>query len=271
MKNSEIDHGKEFDFGKTSKDYARYRDIYPPEFYEKLLDYNIGTKGQRILDLGTGTGVLPRNLYAFEAHWTASDISKNQIEEARKLSEGKEIDYLVSSTEDLSFMSNSFDVITACQCYWYFDHKRVAQNLYSILKEKGRLYFIYVAWLPYEDEIAKASEDLVLKYNPNWTGNGETMRPISIPEIYSNYFKVTKTEEFKIPIHFTRESWNGRMKSCRGIGASLSQEEIKNWEREHKELLERTTPEEFDILHYVAIAELTARNSEDLKSELMSV
>ncbi len=25
-----IDNGKHFDFGKTSMDYAKYRDIYPP-------------------------------------------------------------------------------------------------------------------------------------------------------------------------------------------------------------------------------------------------
>lgn len=33
-----IDAGKAFDWGKTSKEYARYRDIYPKEFYEKIAD-----------------------------------------------------------------------------------------------------------------------------------------------------------------------------------------------------------------------------------------
>lgn len=27
----DIDQGKDFDWGKTSKDYAKYRDIYPQE------------------------------------------------------------------------------------------------------------------------------------------------------------------------------------------------------------------------------------------------
>ena len=34
--NENIDHGKPFDFGKASHTYAQYRDIYPPEFYEKI-------------------------------------------------------------------------------------------------------------------------------------------------------------------------------------------------------------------------------------------
>ncbi|HBH94700.1 MAG TPA: class I SAM-dependent methyltransferase, partial [Ruminococcaceae bacterium] len=55
---------------------------------------------------------------------------------------------------------------------------------------------------------------------------------------------------------FTRESWNGRMKACRGVGASMSKDEISAWEQEHIKLLEKNTPDEFDILHYGAIAEL---------------
>ena len=46
------------------------------------------------------------------------------------------------------------------------------------------------------------------------------------------------------------------MKACRGVGASLNGTELESWEREHKALLERTAPEEFDILHYAAIAVL---------------
>ena len=70
MQNQNIDHGNKFDWGKTSADYARFRDIYPPQFYEMILNRNCGAAGQRVLDVGTGTGILPRNLYAAGAHWT---------------------------------------------------------------------------------------------------------------------------------------------------------------------------------------------------------
>lgn len=51
IKINSIDGGKGFDWGNTSKDYAKYRDIYPPEFYEKLYESGIGLEGQRVLDL----------------------------------------------------------------------------------------------------------------------------------------------------------------------------------------------------------------------------
>lgn len=46
------------------------------------------------------------------------------------------------------------------------------------------------------------------------------------------------------------------MKACRGVGASLTEDEIVRWEQEHRALLEKIAPEEFDIMHYAAIAEL---------------
>ena len=62
IKDNTIDGGKGFDWGKVSLEYAKYRDIYPQEFYQKILRLGLCRDGQKILDLGTGSGVLPRNL-----------------------------------------------------------------------------------------------------------------------------------------------------------------------------------------------------------------
>ena len=78
-----IDAGKAFDWGRTSKEYAKYRDIYPEEFYKKIVERGLCVKGQKVLDLGTGTGVLPRNMYKYGAEWVGTDISPEQIEQAK--------------------------------------------------------------------------------------------------------------------------------------------------------------------------------------------
>ena len=54
QKLSNIDGGKPFDWGKTSQDYAKYRDIYPEIFYQKIADRGLCVKGQKVLDIGTG-------------------------------------------------------------------------------------------------------------------------------------------------------------------------------------------------------------------------
>ena len=251
-----IDGGKAFDWGKTSTDYAKYRDIYPQGFYDKIVQRKLCVKGQKVLDVGTGTGVLPRNMYRYGAEWTGVDISEEQIEQAKILSQGMDIDYYARPAEDIDFPDQSFDVITACQCFWYFDHEKTMPEFFRMLRPGGRILVLYMAWLPFEDEIAGASEKLALKYSPKWSGAGERIRPIPIPDRYHEKFEAVYHEEYPLKVRFTRESWHGRMKTCRGIGASLTKEELSAWEQEHIRLLSEIAPAEFDVLHYGAMAEL---------------
>ena len=253
-----IDAGKAFDWGRTSEEYAKYRDIYPKEFYQKIIDRELCIKGQKVLDLGTGTGVLPRNMYQYGANWTGTDISPEQIEQAKRLSEeaGMKIDFQAVPTEEIDFPEESFDVITACQCFWYFDHERVMPKLAELLKPNGKLLILYMAWLPFDDAIAGKSEELVLKYSPNWSGAGETRHPIWIPDVAYDYFEMEEHEEYDLMVPFTKKSWHGRMKACRGVGASLSGEELAKWDEEHRKLLDEIAPEQFDVSHYAALAVL---------------
>ena len=117
MRIAQIDGGKAFDWGKTSEDYAKFRDVYPEEFYQKIVQRGLCIHGQSVLDVGTGTGVRPRNLYRYGAKWVGTDISENQIFQAKRLSEGMDIEYHALSAENLEFPDHSFDVITACQCF----------------------------------------------------------------------------------------------------------------------------------------------------------
>ena len=261
MKLDSIDKGNAFDWGKTSEDYAKYRDIYPPEFYAKVLERGLCRDGQRILDIGTGTGVLPRNFYRYGGAWTGTDISENQIEQAKKLAAAEQMDirFYTCPAEQIAEPDGTFDVITACQCIWYPDHTLLAPNCARMLKKGGKMLILYMAWLPFEDEIAGKSEDIIRKYNPDWSGGGETRKPMWVPDEYGAYFDVTHREEFDLMVPFTRESWHGRMRACRGVGASMSEGTLRLWEKDHWQMLEETAPAQFHILHYAAMAELTVR------------
>jgi SAM-dependent methyltransferase len=254
-----IDNGSAFDWGKASADYALYRDIYPKEFYRKILELGLCTSGQRVLDLGTGTGILPRNLHAHGARFTGADISENQIAQAKALTAKAgitDIEYIVAAAEEVDFPDNTFDVVTACQCSGYFNANVLLPRLHRMLKGSGRLCILSLVWLPKESAIASASEALVLRYNPAWTGAGFTRPaydaagfPAGIRLGTTGCFQLDTAFNFDVDIHFTRESWHGRMKACRGIGASsLPEAEIAAFDAEHIRFLE-TQPEEFAIIH----------------------
>ncbi len=259
--NAAVDHGNPFDWGRTSEEYAKYRDIYPKAFYEKLSELSLGVKGQKALDIGTGTGVIPRNMYGYGADWTGVDLSENQIAYANKLSReaGLDISYQAVAAEDMDFPEECFDVVTACQCFGYFDQDIILPKIHRMLKEGGHFAVLFMAWLPDESEIARTSEELVLKYNPSWTGAHMTRYSLDVPPWCGDLFEPVHMLTFDQPVAFTRESWHGRIKVCRGIGASsLSREEIAAWEKEHVAYLQ-TVPESFDIIHFVSILDVKKR------------
>ena len=222
--------------------------------------------GGKAFDRGRACSISARARAFCRATCTASAqngrgrISPEQIEQAKKLSQGRGIGYYAMPAEKIDFPDASFDAATACRCFWYFDHEKLIPQLCRMLKSNGRLLVLCMEWLPFEDKIAGMSEDLVLRYSSDWSGAGETMHPIEIPACYKEKFELVHHEEWKLKAHFTRESWNGRMKACRGIGASLTPEEIENWEREHLRMLRENAPEEFDVLHFAAMAELRKKD-----------
>ena len=97
---------------------------------------------------------------------------------------------------------------------------------------------------------------LVLKYSPGWSGAGETRHPIWIPNVTYEYFEMEDHDEYDMMVPFTKESWHGRMKACRGVGASLAEEELEKWDEEHRALLDKIAPEEFEVLYYAALTVL---------------
>ncbi len=264
MQNPDIDAGRTFDWGMTSDDYAKYRDIYPSIVYDRLISLGIGVRGQRVLDLGTGTGVLPRNMYNYGAHFTGIDISDAQIRTARRLATegGMDIDFKVVPVEQMHFPSDTFDAATACQCFIYFDKPRLFPVLSAVMKEGALLAIVSMNWLPGESAIAAESERIILRHNPEWTGGGMIRFPAVEPEwAKSANFIFTHGEAFDVELDFTRESWHGRMRACRGVGASLSGDKLKAFEDEHWAMLQNRAPERFTISHYPTILLMQNRKS----------
>lgn len=245
IRKTTIDGGKGFDFGKTAEVYAKYRDIYPSCLFEKLAEMDIGTRGQRILDLGTGTGVLPRGMYPYGGLWTATDISEKQIEQAKRLSAGLNIRYLVRATEELDFPEASFDVITAAQCFWYFDPGTVVPKIRRFLRPGGRFLKIYMSYVK-EEPITQDSNGIVRRINGNWNGGNP-----AIQDLTTHYFEDPQTEVLVVDLPFTRETWHGRMLSSRGVLAAMNEEEVRQFDVEHRQMLEERYPEHFTVRHKI--------------------
>ncbi len=248
-----IDQGRKFDWGRTSRDYATHRPGPPESYYNKLAALGVGLKGQKILDLGTGTGLLARQFARRGAKVSAIDISKNQIKTAQELAqaEGLNIIFKTAPAEKIPFDDHLFDIVTACQCWLYFDHKRVIAEVKRALKPGGWLVTSHLSYLAPLDRVARETERLILKFNPGWTGAGDACEVPACPSWAQKQFNVRAMFYYDEAVRFTRKSWMGRIRACRGVAAELSTEEVGRFDAEHQMLLEQLAPEEFTVLHRI--------------------
>lgn len=254
MKDVSKDGSRVINWGKTSNDYGMYRPGPPDSFYKRLEVLGVGLPGQRILDLATGTGLLARQFALQGVHVSGVDISERQIKTARNLSHAQdlEIDFAVSAVENLPWQEKLFDVVTANQCWLYFDKQKTINELTRVLKPEGWLVTSYFSWLPRKDQIASATESLILKHNPEWSAGDWNGDIPSCPEWSKPFFNMRAMFYYDEPVPFTRESWRGRIRACRGVGASMTPEEVVKFDNEHDQLLKKIAPDSFTILHRIS-------------------
>jgi ubiquinone/menaquinone biosynthesis C-methylase UbiE len=107
---------------------------------EAALD-QLGSQPRRVLDLGTGTGVVARLVAERSpgAEVVGVDISTEMIEEARRLTDSPRIAYQVADAQKLPFADGSFDLITLGNMIPFFD------ELTRVLAPSGHVLVAYSA------------------------------------------------------------------------------------------------------------------------------
>ena len=168
-------------FGETAGDYSRFRAGFPDAFFDRAATVGVGLRGQRILDLGTGTGTLARGFAARGAAVTGLDPDGRMLAAARQLDTQARwfsADYVEAPAETTGQPDGAFDVVTAGQCWHWFDRPAAAAECRRILKPGGTLMIAHFDWLPIGDEqggnVVAATEALIREHNPSWTMHGGT-------------------------------------------------------------------------------------------------
>jgi SAM-dependent methyltransferase len=261
VERKEFDNGRDIDWGRTSEDYAKYRPGPPLSLYKILQVHGVGVGGQKVLDQGTGTGVFGRQLAKQGCQVTGTDISDNQIRYAQELAKKdglKNIEFQVSPAEVNPFRDHSFDIISASQCFVYFDQAKWIPEAKRLLKAGGKFVMAFFQWLPLEDKISGATEKLVLKHNPDWSAHSLKGHASQFEDWFVKDFKQTAFLVYDEDLRFTADTWRGRIRALRGIGASLSPNGVDAFDREHAELLKQFG-DEFIIPHRIIARVLTPR------------
>ncbi len=235
------------DFGRTAADYSRYRQGFPEEFFARLRAQGIGVPGQRILDIGAGTGQMARGLALGGATVTALDRSADLLEAAKLLDReaGVDVTQVIASVEDTGLPDESFDVVTAAQCWFWFDKERLTRELNRVLIPSGKLCIAQLDWLPWEGNVVAATEALVLEHNPDWAMAGLDGLPTGyVADVMRAGFEGIETRSYDLDLVYTHEAWRGRMRASAGVSATLDEAGTERFDSDLKALLARDFPKD---------------------------
>ncbi len=241
------------DFGRTADDYATHRAGFPPSLYTTLVREGIELAGKRIVDLGTGTGTLARGFAARGAHCIGIDPAAPMLEQARMLAsrDGVTVDFSVGTAEATGLPDASADLVSAGQCWHWFDRERAAQECRRILVPGGVVLIAHFDWIPLPGNVVEATEQLIRTHNPAWRfdrGNGTHGRFLT--DLGAAGFADIRSLSYDEFPPYSHEAWRGRVRASAGIAASLDPDAVTRFDEAHAELLRKRFPEDTLRVHH---------------------
>ncbi len=225
----------QIDFGRTSGDYARHRHGFPARLFDALEELGLLAGAPRALDLGCGTGALALELAARGAETTALDPAPELLEELRiaAAARGLTVTTHEATAEATGLPAGRFDLVTAGQCWHWFDPVRACAELHRLLAAQGRVLLASYDWLPLEGSLVEATERLIEAHNPAWhMGGQDGTHPEWERDLDAGGFEVLRVHYERCDAMYTPAAWRGRIRASAGIAASLSATEVEAFDRE---------------------------------------
>lgn len=231
-------------FGKAAADYGTFRAGFPDSIFERLAEFDIGLPDHAVIDLGTGTGTLARGFALRGCRVIGIDPDTRMTDEAKKLDRRHDVSirYVTATAESTGLDAGTADVVTAGQCWHWFDQPRVITEVIRLLKPGGTLLIASFDWLPLVGNVVEATEELIMQYNPDWNfAGGFGMYPQYLPRLGEAGMQNIQTFSYDMNVGYAPEAWRGRIRASAGV-AALDSDAAAAFDAELAELLSSRFP-----------------------------
>jgi SAM-dependent methyltransferase len=152
-------YGKVFD--EIAADYDRHRPAYPDELIDQACRVAGLASGDRVLEIGCGTGQLTRGLLARGLHVTAVEPGANLIALARQnLAGAGDVEFVNARFEDASLPHEWFRTAFCASAFHWLDPEVSWQRAADALVPGGTLALVQYGGL--EEERTKPDQEAVL-------------------------------------------------------------------------------------------------------------
>ena len=209
-------------FGNAAQDYLEFRSGFPRSIFERLVPFGVGIERQTIVDLGTGTGSLARGFAARGCKVIGIDADTRMLAQARKLDNGLcvQIEYREARAEHTGLKASTADVVSAGQCWHWFDREQATNEALRILKRPGKLVIAHFDWLPIAGNVVEATERMIEEHNPAWTfGGRQGMYPEWLPGLATAGLVNIESLSYDVDVPYTTEQWRGRIRASAGVAS----------------------------------------------------
>ena len=252
------DHeARAIDFGRTVADYEQHRPGFPESFFDRLVRLRWISENLRALDVGAGTGSLALGFAARGLEVTGLDIAPELLSVARQSAVDRELSvrFVLARAEATTQDDASFDLVSAGQCWWWFNSDEAIREARRVLAQGGRLLICSFSYLPLPGSVAGRTEALVLGHNPGWSKAGwPGIHPEQVQALDRGGFTDVESFSYIVDVPFSHDGWRGRMRTCSGVGSSLGPEQVERFDTALAEMLAREFPGELSVPHRVFAA-----------------
>ncbi len=244
------------DFGRTASDYARHRVGFPPELFNRLTSMQVVQPGLRALDLGTGTGTLARGLAHRGLTVTAVDISAALLAQAVRLAkeEGVEVAFIEAPAEQTGLDDHAFELLTAGQCWHWFDRSVAIEECRRLLGPTGHLVITHLDWLPAPGNIVELTEQTIVdfggRFSPRLQAGIHGLYPAWTQDARQAGFTAIETFSFDIDLVYPKAAWRGRVRASGPVGGTFDPATVERFDALFAKRLS-AWPEPLEVPHRV--------------------
>ncbi len=198
-------------FNGMGKVYSKYRPSYPLNFVDYLFTDVGMSQSSIIADVGSGTGILTRqllekgsNVYGIEPNADMRIIAETNLNNFPGFTS------VSGSAENTTIDDNSVDYITVAQAFHWFDREKFKKECQRILKPEGKVILVWNT-RDNENELVIENYEVNRKYCPNFKGFSDGMYGKTNNDDFSDFFNGEyETKVFLNNLIFDMDGFIGR-------------------------------------------------------------
>jgi SAM-dependent methyltransferase len=150
--------------------YSKSRPSYPNEYIDYLLSVNSLNETSRVADIGSGTGILTRQL--LERGISVIAVEPNDDMRTKAEQDLQEFDQFISmkgTAEETSLQDKRIDLVIAAQAFHWFDQDKFKLECQRILKQEAMVALVWNS-RDFSSPLIKENAEIFKKYCPNFYG-----------------------------------------------------------------------------------------------------